>query len=206
MNLSNLGMIFCSTLRIDRFCFNWLVNSWADCWAGCLTEEEEYNRTEQKRYPPSTASSNYRQASSSDSRTGRPAEAVDGKTDRWPSTSSREQATPLSPAPTTSKDSQDKEQNKDGDDRDRQKEKMERAAEKELERELERENTLESRTETKTLSISSRETEDRFSTIVEANGSPRQSMGSNDGCGGLGVRMSLPPIQPTSPLMKQGRI
>jgi hypothetical protein len=44
MNLANLGMIFCSTLRIDRFCFNWLVNSWADCWAGCNTEEDEYER------------------------------------------------------------------------------------------------------------------------------------------------------------------
>ncbi|KAL7272808.1 hypothetical protein RUND412_004370 [Rhizina undulata] len=51
MNLANLGMIFCSTLRIDRFCFNWLVNSWNDCWAGCLTEEEEYERTTPKRSP-----------------------------------------------------------------------------------------------------------------------------------------------------------
>lgn len=45
MNLSNLGMIFCSTLRIDRFCFNWLVGSWDECWAGCATEEAEYLKT-----------------------------------------------------------------------------------------------------------------------------------------------------------------
>ncbi|KAF8252789.1 Rho GTPase activation protein [Wilcoxina mikolae CBS 423.85] len=204
MNLSNLGMIFCSTLRIDRFCFNWLVNSWADCWAGCLTEEDEYIRTEQKRYPPSTSSSNCQQASS-DSRTGRPTEESDDKTDRWPSASSREPTVSPSLPPATSKDSQDKEQDKNGEDQDIQKEWMERAAEKERERELERENTLESRTGTKTQSISS-QTEDRFSTMVEANGSPRQSLGSSDGCGGLSVRMSLPPIQPISPLMKQGGI
>ena len=46
MNLSNLGMIFCSTLRIDRFCFNWLVGHWADCWQGCLTEKSELERTD----------------------------------------------------------------------------------------------------------------------------------------------------------------
>jgi len=56
MNLSNLGMIFCSTLRIDRFCFNWLVNSWADCWAGCLTEEAEYERFMPKRFPSNASS------------------------------------------------------------------------------------------------------------------------------------------------------
>lgn len=46
MNLSNLGMIFCSTLRIDRFCFNWLVGHWADCWQGCLTEKSELEKTD----------------------------------------------------------------------------------------------------------------------------------------------------------------
>ncbi|KAI5804185.1 hypothetical protein DFH27DRAFT_396636 [Peziza echinospora] len=46
MNLSNLGMIFCSTLRIDRFCFNWLVGHWADCWQGCWTENEELEKTD----------------------------------------------------------------------------------------------------------------------------------------------------------------
>lgn len=46
MNLSNLGMIFCSTLRIDRFCFNWLVGRWADCWQGCLAEKDEFEKTD----------------------------------------------------------------------------------------------------------------------------------------------------------------
>ena len=46
MNLSNLGMIFCSTLRIDRFCFNWLVGHWADCWQGCWTERDELEKTD----------------------------------------------------------------------------------------------------------------------------------------------------------------
>ncbi|KAI5857775.1 Rho GTPase activation protein [Tricharina praecox] len=57
MNLSNLGMVFCSTLRIDRFCFNWLVNNWADCWAGCLTEETEYQRSMPLRFPSNSSSS-----------------------------------------------------------------------------------------------------------------------------------------------------
>ena len=46
MNLSNLGMIFCSTLRIDRFCFNWLVGHWGDCWQGCWTERDELEKTD----------------------------------------------------------------------------------------------------------------------------------------------------------------
>ncbi|KAF8428138.1 hypothetical protein EV426DRAFT_705034 [Tirmania nivea] len=46
MNLSNLGMIFCSTLRIDRFCFNWLVGHWVDCWQGCWTERDELEKTD----------------------------------------------------------------------------------------------------------------------------------------------------------------
>jgi len=58
MNLSNLGMVFCSTLRIDRFCFNWLVTSWADCWAGCLTEDAEYQRSMPKRNPSNASSLN----------------------------------------------------------------------------------------------------------------------------------------------------
>lgn len=48
MNLSNLGMIFCSTLRIDRFCFNWLVGHWADCWQGCWTERDELEKTDRE--------------------------------------------------------------------------------------------------------------------------------------------------------------
>lgn len=67
MNLANLGMIFCSTLRIDRFCFNWLVNSWADCWAGCNTEEEEYERiTNALQRQPSTSTSDSRSVYSVD--------------------------------------------------------------------------------------------------------------------------------------------
>ncbi|KAF8472787.1 hypothetical protein BDZ91DRAFT_715807 [Kalaharituber pfeilii] len=50
MNLSNLGMIFCSTLRIDRFCFNWLVGHWAECWQGCWTEKGELERTDPEQY------------------------------------------------------------------------------------------------------------------------------------------------------------
>lgn len=46
MNLSNLGLIFCSTLRMDRFIFNWLVSDWSECWQGCWTEEKELQETD----------------------------------------------------------------------------------------------------------------------------------------------------------------
>ncbi|KAF3940257.1 hypothetical protein ABW19_dt0208257 [Dactylella cylindrospora] len=38
MGLSNLAMIFCSTMKVDRYTFNWLVGSWSDCWGGCWEE------------------------------------------------------------------------------------------------------------------------------------------------------------------------
>ncbi|KAI5848718.1 hypothetical protein DFP73DRAFT_572193 [Morchella snyderi] len=91
MGLANLGMIFCSTLRIDRFCFNWLVNSWSDCWAGCLTEEEEYERTllpPPRRNPSitSSASHNYNQPRSRSA--GRADTMPNSSVDRWPSNGS----------------------------------------------------------------------------------------------------------------------
>lgn len=33
-------MVFCSTLRIDRYIFNWLVGEPNHCWNGCLTAED----------------------------------------------------------------------------------------------------------------------------------------------------------------------
>ncbi|KAK6536107.1 hypothetical protein TWF281_000353 [Arthrobotrys megalospora] len=40
MGLSNLAMIFCSTMKMDRYIFHWLVGSWSDCWGGCWAEEQ----------------------------------------------------------------------------------------------------------------------------------------------------------------------
>ncbi|RPA93962.1 Rho GTPase activation protein [Choiromyces venosus 120613-1] len=98
MNLANLGMIFCSTLRIDRFCFNWLVGSWEECWAGCKAEEEEYRRVIPSRQPSTASSgqSQYHDASSApESRS-----TSQTNVDRYPSNSSsaRPQKTP-SPEP-----------------------------------------------------------------------------------------------------------
>jgi len=98
MNLANLGMIFCSTLRIDRFCFNWLVGSWDECWAGCKTEEEEYGRVIPSRQPSTASSgqSQYHDASSApESRS-----TSQTNVDRYPPNSSnaRPQKTP-SPEP-----------------------------------------------------------------------------------------------------------
>ncbi|KAH8147366.1 uncharacterized protein LAJ45_08522 [Morchella importuna] len=92
MGLANLGMIFCSTLRIDRFCFNWLVNSWSDCWAGCLTEEEEYERTlppPPRRNPSitSSASHNYNRYNQSSPIPSEPRSRSAGRADTMPNSS-----------------------------------------------------------------------------------------------------------------------
>ena len=40
MTYSNLCICFQPALRIDAFCFNFLVNQWRDCWQGCHTEKD----------------------------------------------------------------------------------------------------------------------------------------------------------------------
>jgi hypothetical protein len=230
MNLSNLGMIFCSTLRIDRFCFNWLVNSWADCWAGCLTEEDEYNRTLPTRLP-STESANRPQIPSSDSRTssrtGRTVELDGSSQERWPSTSSRDQPASSSssivyPPRTDSRerplpvrtDSRERPGHVDfaalKEELLRQKEKMDRRQESEKEPERGqgqvRVEIRRHRKEPSSLSLSVRSDEgphydDRYSTMVQTGGSPRQSLDY----GRLGAPSPLPPIQPLSPMMKEGQ-
>lgn len=46
MNYTNLCICFQPCLRIDSFCFQFLVCDWRNCWQGCWTEkealEEEY--------------------------------------------------------------------------------------------------------------------------------------------------------------------
>lgn len=46
MTYGNLVICFQPCLRIDNFCFQFLVQKWRDCWQGCWTEkealEEEY--------------------------------------------------------------------------------------------------------------------------------------------------------------------
>lgn len=46
MNYSNLCICFQPCLKIDSFCFQFLVCDWRNCWQGCWTEkyylEEEY--------------------------------------------------------------------------------------------------------------------------------------------------------------------
>ncbi|KAL9618833.1 MAG: hypothetical protein Q9160_006492 [Pyrenula sp. 1 TL-2023] len=46
MNYGNLCVCFQPCLKIDAFCFQFLVNDWKNCWQGCWTEkeylEEEY--------------------------------------------------------------------------------------------------------------------------------------------------------------------
>ena len=46
MTYSNLVICFQPCLKIDNYCFQFLVQKWRDCWQGCWTEkealEEEY--------------------------------------------------------------------------------------------------------------------------------------------------------------------
>lgn len=57
MDFRNLCICFQPCMKIDAFCFNFLVNHWRDCWKGCKTEaaytEQEYALFEPD--PPSTA-------------------------------------------------------------------------------------------------------------------------------------------------------
>ncbi|RDW64709.1 hypothetical protein BP6252_10360 [Coleophoma cylindrospora] len=57
MDFRNLCICFQPCMKIDLFCFNFLVNHWRDCWKGCKTEnfytEQEYQLFEPD--PPSTA-------------------------------------------------------------------------------------------------------------------------------------------------------
>ena len=43
MNYHNLCVCFQPCLRIDNFCFQFLVNDWRNCWQGCWTEKEALN-------------------------------------------------------------------------------------------------------------------------------------------------------------------
>lgn len=40
MNYNNLVICFQPCLRIDSFCFQWLVCDWRSCWQGCWTEKD----------------------------------------------------------------------------------------------------------------------------------------------------------------------
>lgn len=57
MNYKNLCICFQPCIRIDSFCFRFLVEEWRDCWKGCKTEqyyvEQEYMLFDS--IPPSSA-------------------------------------------------------------------------------------------------------------------------------------------------------
>ena len=40
MDFRNLSICFQPCLKIDHFCFNFLVRDWKNCWQGCWTEKE----------------------------------------------------------------------------------------------------------------------------------------------------------------------
>jgi len=62
MDYRNLCICFQPCMKIDAFCFKFLVCDWRDCWKGCKTEEEytnaEYHIFEQEEHnnsPPPTS-------------------------------------------------------------------------------------------------------------------------------------------------------
>jgi hypothetical protein len=62
MDFRNLCICFQPCMKIDAFCFKFLVCDWRDCWKGCKTEaqyvEEEYKIFEEKEKsdrPPNSA-------------------------------------------------------------------------------------------------------------------------------------------------------
>jgi len=60
MDYRNLCICFQPCMKIDAFCFKFLVCDWRDCWKGCLTEEK-YTEIEyalfdaQESHPPNSA-------------------------------------------------------------------------------------------------------------------------------------------------------
>ncbi|KAL5361605.1 hypothetical protein BJX96DRAFT_152445 [Aspergillus floccosus] len=78
MDYRNLCICFQPCMKIDAFCFNFLVCDWKNCWQGCWTEKEylqiekemdekEKTAREQANMPPPPSSSNERAISSSGS-------------------------------------------------------------------------------------------------------------------------------------------
>ena len=46
MNFHNLCVCFQPALKIDNFCFHFLVEQWRNCWQGCWTEKEALQEEE----------------------------------------------------------------------------------------------------------------------------------------------------------------
>jgi hypothetical protein len=78
MDYRNLCICFQPCMKIDAFCFNFLVCDWKNCWQGCWTEKEylqiekemdekEKAAREQANMPPPPSSSDERAISSSGS-------------------------------------------------------------------------------------------------------------------------------------------
>ena len=74
MNYTNLCICFQPSLRIDSFCFQFLVCHWRNCWQGCWTEkealEEEYRILDQ--ISQQVENSSYRQPAPAEERGAKP--------------------------------------------------------------------------------------------------------------------------------------
>lgn len=77
MDFRNLCICFQPCMKIDAFCFKFLVCDWRDCWKGCKNEskyiEEEYALFDQA---PPRGLSEPRQPGKSEERQGSPPESV----------------------------------------------------------------------------------------------------------------------------------
>jgi hypothetical protein len=59
MDFRNLCICFQPCMKIDSYCFKFLVCDWRDCWKGCMTEAEyseaEYKLFRESEQPPRSA-------------------------------------------------------------------------------------------------------------------------------------------------------
>ena len=118
MNFPNLCVCFQPALKIDNFCFQFLVQNWRNCWQGCWTEksavEKEYRILEgrlpssdsgssnEDSSPGSTAVAEERSLASMDSRNvvaenASDEHSINSSSSRKPSASGRSQQTRPTP-------------------------------------------------------------------------------------------------------------
>lgn len=100
MNYANICICFQPCLRIDPFCFQFLVCHWRSCWQGCWTEkaalEEEYRVLDQIGYQVESGS--HQQPAVAEERDPKPVQSTKAK--MIPRTEGRGRLPPLSLATT----------------------------------------------------------------------------------------------------------
>jgi hypothetical protein len=92
MNFQNLCICFQPCMKIDMFCFKFLVCDWRDCWKGCKTEQQ-YTEAEYKIF---SEQANGAQPNPPNSAEGRSSTAVEGESHDERNVSSSDSSKPSS--------------------------------------------------------------------------------------------------------------